>query len=50
MDLAVWDAALRGGAFALFALLSLRFMRDWRTSLTARLGAIVTLGGAGYVV
>ena len=50
MNLEFWDAALRGGAIALFALLSLRFARDWRTSLTARLGAIVTLGGAGYVV
>ena len=50
MNLEFWDAALRGGAIALFALLSLRFTLNWRTSLTARLGAIVTLGGAGYVV
>ncbi len=49
MGLIFWDAALRGGAIALFALLSFLFVRDWRTSLTARLGAVTCLGGVAYV-
>ena len=48
MGLIFWDAALRGGAIALFALLSFLFVRDWRTSLTARLGAVTCLGAVAY--
>ncbi len=49
MGLVFWDAALRGGAISLFALLSFLFVRDWRTSLTARLGAVTCLGAVAYV-
>ena len=49
MGLIFWDAALRGGAISLFALLAFLFVRDWRTSLTARLGAVTCLGGVAYV-
>lgn len=49
MGLIFWDAALRGGAIALFALLSFLFVRDWRTSLTARMGAVTCLGAVAYV-
>lgn len=50
MDLLYWDGVLRGGAVALFLLLSWRFARDWNRSLTAKLGALVTLGGACYTL
>lgn len=50
MQLAYWDGALRGAAVVLFLLLSLFFARDWNRALTARLGALLTLGGACYVV
>ncbi|UVO55108.1 AraC family transcriptional regulator [Sphingomonas sp. SUN039] len=50
MGLIFWDAALRGGAITLFALLSFLFVRDWRTSLTARMGAITCLGAVAYTV
>ena len=49
MDLVFIDAALRGAAIVLFLLLSVMFARDWRRSLTARLGAVLTLAGASYV-
>lgn len=49
MGMVFWDAALRGGAITLFALLSFLFLRDWRTSLTARLGSVTCLGGVAYV-
>ncbi len=49
MGWAVLDAMLRGGAIALFLLLASLFARDWRRSLAARLGALLTLGGACYV-
>jgi AraC-like DNA-binding protein len=49
MGLATIDALLRGGAMALFLLLSFMFTCDWRRSLTARLGAVLSLGGACYV-
>ncbi len=49
MTLIFWDAALRGGALALFALLASLFVRDWRRSLTARLGTVVTLGACCYI-
>lgn len=50
MGLMFWDAALRGGAVTLFALLSFLFVRDWRTSLTARMGAVTCLGGVAYTI
>lgn len=43
------DGMIRGGAIAIFLLLSALFARDVRQSLTARLGAALTLGGACYV-
>lgn len=43
------ELAMRGGAAGLFLLLSAMFVRDWRRSLTAKLGALLTLGGACYV-
>jgi AraC-like DNA-binding protein len=49
MGLATLDAMLRGGAMALFLLLSFQFACDWRRSLTARLGAVLSFGGASYV-
>lgn len=49
MGMAFWDAALRGGAGALFLTLFALFVRDWRLSQTARLGTILTLGGLCYV-
>lgn len=44
-----FDAGLRGAAVAIFLLLSFLFARDWRRSLAARLGALLTAGGACYV-
>jgi len=49
MGLAVIDAMLRGSAIGLFLLLSFLFAGEWRRSLTARLGAVLSLGGACYV-
>lgn len=49
MGLALIEVMLRGAAIALFLLLSALFARDWRRSLAARLGALLTLGGASYV-
>ena len=49
MELSLLDAALRGAAIALFLLQCAFFARDWHRSLTARLGAILTLAGACYV-
>ena len=50
MGLVFWDAALRGGAVTLFALLSFLFVRDWRTSLTARMGAVTCAGAVAYTM
>ncbi len=49
MALIYWDAALRGAAISLFVLVSLTFARDWRRSLTTKLGTVLTLAGACYV-
>lgn len=49
MGLTIIDAMLRGSAIGLFLLLAFLFACDWRRSLTARLGAILCLGGACYV-
>lgn len=49
MGLVAFEMALRGAAIALFLLLSILFARIWRQSLTARLGSVLTLGGACYV-
>jgi AraC-like DNA-binding protein len=49
MALTIIDAMLRGSAIGLFALLAFMFACDWRRSLTARLGAVLCLGGACYV-
>lgn len=50
MGLVFWDAALRGAAATQFLLLAFLFGRNWRQSLTARLGVMLTLGGAAYVI
>jgi AraC-like DNA-binding protein len=49
MGLAFWDGALRGGAGTLFLLLAAFFIRDWRLSQTARIGAVLTVGAFCYV-
>jgi AraC-like DNA-binding protein len=50
MGLAIIESGLRGAAMALFLLLAVFFARDWRRSLTARLGVLLTIGGACYVM
>ena len=50
MDLLFWDGVVRGGASAFFGLLALLFARDWRRSLTARLGTLLTLGAISYMI
>jgi AraC-like DNA-binding protein len=49
MGLLFWDGALRGGAGTLFLLLSAFFIRDWRALQTARIGAVLCVGGFCYV-
>ena len=49
MGLVAVEMAIRGAAIALFLLLSILFVRNWRQSLTAKLGAVLMLGGACYV-
>ncbi len=49
MGLLFWDGALRGGAGTLFLLLAAFFIRDWRASQTARIGAVLTVGAFCYV-
>jgi AraC-like DNA-binding protein len=49
MGLLFWDGALRGGAGTLFLLLAAFFIRDWRQSQTARIGAVLTIGAFCYV-
>lgn len=49
MGLLFWDSALRGSAGTLFLVLAILFARDWPKSLTARLGALLTLAAACYV-
>jgi AraC-like DNA-binding protein len=43
------ELGMRGAAAGLFLLLSAMFARGWRQSLTARLGTLLTMGGACYV-
>ena len=50
MGLHFWDGALRGGAGTLFLLLAAFFIRDWRASQTARIGAVLTVGAFCYIV
>ena len=49
MELGLVDAALRGATVTLFLLLALLFARDGARSLTAKLGAGLTLCAACYV-
>ncbi len=49
MGLPIIDALLRGCSIGLFLLLAFMFGCDWRRSLTARLGAVLCVGGASYV-
>jgi AraC-like DNA-binding protein len=49
MGLLFWDGLLRGGAGTLFLLLAAFFIRDWRASQTARIGAVLTVGAFCYV-
>jgi hypothetical protein len=49
MALTIIDTRLSGSVIGLFALLAFMFACGWRRSLTARLGAVLCLGGACYV-
>ena len=49
MDPLFWDGVLRGGAASLFGLLALLFARDWSKSLTARLGAPLSIAALAYL-
>ncbi len=49
MGLTLIESGLRGAAIALFLLLAVMFARDWQRALTARLGALLSLGGSAYV-
>ena len=49
MNWALVDAALRGATVSQFLLLAGFFGRDWRKSLTARLGTVLTFSAACYV-
>lgn len=44
------EAALRGAALALLALLATLGLREWRTGPTARYGALFSLSAAAYAV
>lgn len=44
------DGALRGAAAGLLVLLAYLFARDWRRTLTARLGALLSISGVAYLV
>lgn len=44
------DGVLRGAAAGLLALLAYLFARDWRRTLTARLGALLSIAGIAYLV
>jgi len=50
MELSFWDGVLRGAAAAVFLLLAALFLRDWTRSLTARLGALLTIGAVCYLI
>lgn len=49
MDLLFFDGMLRGAAGGLFLLLAYLFAGDWKNSLTARVGVMLTIGGACYL-
>lgn len=49
MNLDFWDGALRGGTLVLLALLAWNFRRGWATSLTARLGVLLTVSALCYL-
>ena len=44
------DGLLRGAAAGLLALLAYLFARDWRRTLTARLGVLLSVAGIAYLV
>ena len=49
MGLVFWDGVFRGGTAVLLLLLAWNFRRDWRRSVTARLGLLLTLSGLSYL-
>jgi AraC-like DNA-binding protein len=49
MALIFFDGVLRGGTMALLALLAWNFAKGWQTSLTSRLGVLLTFSGLGYL-
>jgi AraC-like DNA-binding protein len=50
MNLLYWDGLMRGGATALLLLLAIFFIRDVRSSQTARLGLALALAGVSYLI
>jgi AraC-like DNA-binding protein len=50
VNLLYWDGLMRGGATALLLLLAIFFIRDVRSSLTARLGLTLALAGVLFLI
>lgn len=50
VNLLYWDGLLRGGAISLLLLLAIFFVRDVRSSLTARLGLTLALAGVLFLI
>ena len=50
VNLLYWDGLMRGGATALLLLLAIFFVRDVRSSLTARLGLALALAGVSFLI
>ena len=50
VNLLYWDGLMRGGATALLLLLAIFFIRDVRSSLTARLGLTLALAGVSFLI
>jgi AraC-like DNA-binding protein len=50
VNLLYWDGLMRGGAMALLLLLAIFFIRDVRSSLTARLGLTLALAGVSFLI
>jgi AraC-like DNA-binding protein len=50
VNLLYWDGLMRGGATALLLLLAIFFVRDVRSSLTARLGLTLALAGVSFLI
>ena len=50
VNLLYWDGLMRGGATALLLLLAIFFVRDVRSSVTARLGLTLALAGVSFLI